>query len=501
MNSKQEALNKIEYETKRTIEKVKSLCSQITYGELSYCIYYIHVIRILKNKELESLTNMSIDRFNDVLKHSISCIFKYTNISKTLNNTYSININNSILLTEIINHLHNLHEISPVIKALDKIELEGERNQILKIDLSEFTNTFENENIFKYIRRFQKSITIEKSKPVHHKIHLKKFAEKYSQYNLISKNIFGLEVKEITDKLNILLEIVINNITKNTINMKHFENNNLDIQNISTLRETVKSFIFTEKELFEIFGKKGMKFIREFTFKKSEFKPHELNYHYILRSPILKIKNEYIIVPELLLDSLFSNFHYTLLENKQHSEKHKKIMSDIFVHEILEIGKKYEFIHFSSELELYQGKSQLGDIDLILRNEELDLDILIEAKNHTIPLPVYYGVYEEVSNRLVELKKSWENKVDKRYKHLIHNYENYNIKKNFKYIIVSRYPEILSHDSDYLVLSTYEFNFYLQNKNKFTNFNDLFNELYKQEEWDKKDLDIFMRETLNWNMS
>ena len=71
--------------------------------------------------------------------------------------------------------------------------------------------------------------------------------------------------------------------------MKHFENNNLDIQNISTLRETVKSFIFTEKELFEIFGKKGMKFIREFTFKKSEFKPHELNYHYILRSPILKI--------------------------------------------------------------------------------------------------------------------------------------------------------------------------------------------------------------------
>lgn len=75
------------------------------------------------------------------------------------------------------------------------------------------------------------------------------------------------------------------------------------------------------------------------------------------------------------------------------------------------------------------------------------------------------------------------------------------IRGSLKYIIVSRYPEILSHDSDYLVLSTYEFNFYLQNKNKFTNFNDLFNELYKQEEWDKKDLDIFMRETLNWNMS
>jgi hypothetical protein len=479
MTSKEIALEKIKNETKSSIEKIKLLCTKLTYGELAYCIYYLHVIRILKHRELESLTNMSVDRFNDVLKHSISCIFKYSNISKILKDDYSVNANYSILITKVVNHLHNLHENSSLLTVIDEIEVEGERNQYLKLDFSKIIVHQDKRKTIEYSTRFQKSITKEKEKPIPHSIY------------------FGLEIKEITDKLNSLLSICIDNIMKNEINMTFLENGNIDLHDIETLKQTVKSFIFNEKIIFEIFGKKGMKFIRELTFKKSEFKSHELNYHYILRSPLLKIKNEYIVVPELLLDSLFSNFHYTLLENKQYSEKHKKIMSDIFVNEILDIGKKYGFVHFASELELYQGKNKLGDIDLILRHENLDFDILIEAKNHTVPLPVYHGVYEEINKRLEELKKSWENKVDRRYKHLLDNCEKYNIKKKFKYLIVSRYPEILSHHSEYLVLSTSEFDFYLQNNTNFSNFSDLFNELYKQETWSEQDTVAFMEETLN----
>lgn len=500
MTSKDIALEKAKYETELSIKRIKFLCTKLTYGELAYCIYYLHVMRVIKNTELESLTNMSADRFSDVLKHSISCIFKYSDISNILKNNYPINVNYSILITKIVNHLHNLHENFSLLTVLEDIEVEGERNQNLKIDFSKTMNNPNKRKTFEYTARFQKSITRDKEKPTSHIIHLEKFNEKYSQYDVISKEIFGLEVKEIADKLNKLLSICIDNMMNNEINIPHLKNGNIDIQNIKTLRQTVKSFIFNEKILFEIFGKEGMKFIREFTFKKSEFKSHELNYHYILRSPLLKIKNEYIIAPELLLDSLYSNFHYTLLENKQHSEKHKKIMSDIFVNEILDIGKKYGFTHFASELELYQGKNKIGDIDLILRHENLDFDILIEAKNHAVPLPVYHGVYEEINKRLEELKNSWENKVDKRYKHLIDNYEKYNIKRKFKYLIVTRYPEILSHHSDYLVLSTSEFDFYLQNSTNFSNFSDLFNELYKLEDWNKQDVDAFMKETLNWKI-
>ena len=86
MNSKEIALEKAKYETKASIENIKLLCTKLTYGELAYCIYYLHVMRVIKNTELESLTNMSADRFSDVLKHSISCIFKYSDISRIQKN-------------------------------------------------------------------------------------------------------------------------------------------------------------------------------------------------------------------------------------------------------------------------------------------------------------------------------------------------------------------------------------------------------------------------------
>ena len=474
---------------------IKIICKKLSYGELAYCIYYLHMVRISKSKlsNLKNFEHMSLDRLNDVLNHSISCIFKYANISRIQKNDYSVNENSCELIIKLVDSLHNLHEKYSLLTLLDEFELEGERNQHIKIDISKITIHPDKMKYFEYVARFQTSINIDKEETINHTIHLKNFVEKYSKYNLISKDIFGLEIEEISDKLSTLLNICKDNIMRNRINIPSIEDDIIDHLDIKTLRETIKSFIFNEKELLEIFGKKGMKFIREFIFKKSVFKSYEMNYHYILRSPILKIKNEYIISPELLVDSLFLNFHYTLLENKQHSEKHKKIMSDAFVNEILDISKKYGFVHFGSEVELYQGKNKLGDIDLILRHKKLDLDILIEAKNHAVPLPVYHGIYEKINKRFEELKKDWESKVHKRYIHLIDNNEKYNIKKTFKYLIVTKYPEILSHDSDYLVLTIDEFNFYLQNDFQFSNFRDLCDELYKHKKLDEQEIIKLMK--------
>lgn len=496
MNSTNIALNKANQEIQDSIKKIKELCENFTYGELAYCIYYVHTVRILKYGELKSITNMSIDRFNDVLKHTLSCIFKYSDISMIPKSDYSINLNKAILITKISNHIHNLHEFSSYFTILDEVELIGERNQHVKLDFSKIMDDPVKQKSFEYSARFQRANSRVNSEPLSHIALLDIFATKYIQYDSISNKIFGLTIKEIKTKLNELLNIYFKNIKNNEKNMSFLKNGNIDMQSIETIRQVVKSFIIDEKIIFKIFGKNGMKFVRQFTFKKSDFKSHELNYHYIERKPFLKIKNDYIIVPELLLDSLLNNFHYTLLENKDYSEKHKKTMSDIFVNEISEIGQKYNFSYIDSELELYNGKNKLGDIDLILRNKDDDYDILIEAKNHTVPLSVYFADHNKVNARLKELQDNWEIKVDKRYKHLLENYEKYNIKKKFKYIIVSRYPEILSHHSDYLVLSIDEFDFYLQNSAKYISFYDLYHELYAEENWDYQDVETLMQETL-----
>lgn len=473
------------------------MCKNSNFGELAYCLYYVHTIRILKHAEIEAFTNMNVDRFDDVLKHTISCLFKYSDIS-TIPTSYTIDIDKIIYITKVSNHLHNLHEYSSFFELSDNIEIIDANKKQIKIDLSELDPI--KQKTFEYTARFQKSISLSKSKPLLHIDLLNEFATKYAQYDFVSINVFGLTIEEIKTKLNELLNIYIERIQNSENHMPTLENGNIDIQSIEALKEVVKSYIFDEQTILNIFGKNGMKFIRQFTFKKSDFKSHELNYHYILRKPFLKIKNKYIIVPELLLDSLLINFHYTLLENKIHSEHHKKIMSDIFVDEISTIGQVHRFNHFKSNLELYQGKSKLGDIDLILRHDESDYDILIEAKNHTVPLSVYFGDHQQISYRLKELQKDWEAKVDKRYKHLLENYEKYGINKNFKYLIISRYPEILSHYSNYLVLSTNEFDFYLQNNAKHTRFYDIYHDLYSKETWNDQDAEAFMKETLSCKM-
>lgn len=497
MNSTETVLNKVTQQIEKNIKNMKELCKNSNFGELAYCLYYVHTSRTLKHRDIEQFTNMSVDRFDDVLKHTISCLFKYSDIS-TIPISYTIDIDKAILITKISNHLHNLHEYSPFFELSDNIEITGTNKKQIKVDLSELDPI--KQKTFEYTARFQKAISQSKNKPLLHVDLLNEFATRYAQYDFISNEIFGLSIEEIKIKLNELLNIYIEQIKNSEKNMPTLENGNIDMQSIETLREVIKSYIIDEQTILNIFGKKGMKFIRQFTFKKSDFKSHELNYHYILRKPFLKIKNKYIVVPELLLDSLLTNVHYTLLENKTHSEKHKKIMSDIFVDEISTIGQAHSFNHFKSNLELYQGKSKLGDIDLILRNDEYNYDILIEAKNHTVPLSVYFGDHQQISYRLKELQKDWETKVDKRYKHLLENYEKYGINKKFRYLIISRYPEILSHYSDYLVLSTHEFDFYLQNNAKHTRFNDIYYDLYGEETWNDQDAETFMKETLNCRM-
>ncbi|RLA84318.1 MAG: hypothetical protein DRG78_01765 [Epsilonproteobacteria bacterium] len=497
MDSREIALNKSKYEILNSIKRIKELCKNIGFGELAYCIYYIHTGRVFKSQELESTENMSLDRHNDILQYTISCIYKYSDISIIPEHNYSINVNKIIQINKISNHIHNLHEVSSCITMLDKVTLVGERNQQVKLDFSQLTTDPVKKKSFEYTVRFQKSITKKKEELLSHLILLDKFSIKYAQYNIISSDIFGLTIEEIKLRLNELLNICIDNMKYNEKNMPILENGNIDAQSKDTLIEIVKSFIIDENLIFDIFGKNGMKFIRQFTFKRSDFKSHELNYHYISRKPLLKIKNKYIITPILLLDSLLNNFHYTILENKNYSDKHKQIMSDIFVNDIAKIGQKYCFDNFATELELMEGKNRLGDIDLILRHKEYDYDILIESKNHTVPLGIYFGNHETIEKRRKDLKESWEKKVDKRHRYLLQNYKNYNIKKEFKYLIVSRFPEILSHDSDYLVLSIDEFEFYLKNNCKYLEFYDLYEDYYNKEEIDSKDVKAFMKDILN----
>lgn len=118
---------------------------------------------------------------------------------------------------------------------------------------------------FEYSARFQRTISQSKSKPLLHVDLLNEFATKYAQYDSISNNIFGLTIEEVKTKLNELLNIYIEHIQNSEKNMPTLENGVIDIHSIETLRAVVKGYIIDEETILNIFGKKGMKFIRQFT--------------------------------------------------------------------------------------------------------------------------------------------------------------------------------------------------------------------------------------------
>src|SRR5690606_31302238 len=134
-------------------------------------------------------------------------------------------------------------------------------------------------------------------------------------------------------------------------------------------------------------------------------------------------------------------------ESDNVKEEYKKRYSDKFVDRLETIASKHGYVEHSRELELYEGKNQIGDLDIVLFNEQKNHYLLIEAKNHALSLDVYFHDFEATEKRLEYLTNAWEKKVERRYNNVKDSHEKYGIGSSFDYIIVSRYPEILSHFS------------------------------------------------------
>lgn len=472
-------------EIEKNINMIKTLCQEhATYGELFFYTYYLHITRNLKLDNTNYSMQMTTNAFDDVCKYLISCIIKFGKQSHVNNAKSLVNIDFTTFLTKIVLHINSNYEAVSLFSLFDKLTVFGERNQYARIDMAENLDNPIIKKHFEYSSRFQEHIHFEKLNMQTHTQFLQKFKTSFIEYDDLCLFEFGITVNEIGDKITSLLDTIVNRLEQNQEKLPLLDNGNINYKHIGTLLHVIKSFIFTESELITIFGKK---FLNKLTFNRNLFDEKQLAFHHILRQPLVKLDKEYIASPQLLLDSLFVNIHYTLLEsNNQH--EYKKRASDIFVNQILTTAKKYNYYEFARELELYEGKKQLGDIDIVLHNKQIDQFILIEAKNHSLPLSVYFNDMIATKKHLQYLQSHWEKKVKTRYSHLNNNHESYKIGEKFKYIIVSKYPEILAHFSDILVLSLNEFDYFMANMDKIDSFEDVYNNLYNQNTLSKEDL-------------
>jgi hypothetical protein len=489
---------KAKKEINKSINSIKTICKDLTsLGGLSFYIYYLHLTRILKHSHDDTLVHMSSNSFDDVCKYLIGCIVSYGKIDEHK----AVDIDLTTYLTKLALHINSNYEIISFLSLFDNITLYGERNQYIRIDMSENLHDSKKKHFFEYSHRAQKYIHNGKIDIKDHNEFLSLFRTKFIPYDDLIRKEFGANVDAIICIVDKLLNTIIAKLEVSITKCPKFEDGKIDVQSSITMYTTISNFIFSKELLIKLIDLEGIKLLEKFTFNKNDFDIHQLGYHLVLRQPVIKIKTEYIISPQLLLDSLLVNFHYSLLESKAVKHEYKKRSSDFFLNEIADIGVKHGYKELTRELELYNGKKQLGDIDLLLYNEKNDQYILIEAKNHSLPLDVYFGDMLATERHLKYLQSHWEDKVSKRFQHLKAQYKDYDIGENFKYLIVTKYPEILSHFSAFLVLSLNEFEYFLESVHMQYNFQNIYNNLFANDHFEAEQMKQFTEEFTNFSFA
>lgn len=487
LTPKQRAIDKTKLEISKDINDITNIAKMCGLGELLFFLHYLHFIRLIKKfgnvaQTEEQFTELIVRQVTEAYKYLIQLLYKHS--QKRFINDKNGKVLNSDLtgfLTKAVLNINSKFETLSFLTLFENVEISGERDQFVKLNLD---SVIENEilnKFFYYGFRADRENNNYKNDIKAKDDYLAHFRSEHMQYADLFEKEFKITLDNFVKLIDFILETVNNQIIANKDSYVYLENGNVEVQAYGTIMSFTKSLFIAKQEIIDKFGETSEAIIERLTFKSNEFDEKQLNYNLIARQPLLNFEDEFLVSPELLLDSLFVNTHYSLLETGNSKEEYKKRYSSIFVNKISQLANKYGYSEVQRELELFEGKKQIGDVDLVLKNLKNHY-LLIEAKNHTIPMDVYFHDFEATQKRLEYLEVEWETKVDRRYKNLQINYSKYNLGPNFSYVIISKSPEILSHFSKYLVLSIKEFEYWLEQSDLTMTFQKLFDDLYNADE-------------------
>lgn len=480
---KQRAINKANSEITKDISLLIDMAKSCGLGELLYYLHYLHFTRLTHElgnppENEKEILKIYSRRLDDAFKFLVQILGKHGKAEFVKEDTTDLLISSE--LVQIMNkyavEINTKFESVSFIGTFKTVEISGERDQHARVKLSELKEEYLSKFINYNIRADQER-SIEKT-PLLLEDFFNHFKREYEPYS----DLFLKEFKVSIDKFVEIAKWIIETINKNILSKeKEFpvtDAGKINVQDYKSIMLYGLSLIIEKKDIYLQFGDDVKYILQRLIFKTATYNEYELKFNIIDRQPIIEIDDVFIISPELLLDSFWANSHYSLLEAGTIKDEYKKRYAKNFVEKILLKAQEHNYKEFARDFELYEGKNTIGDIDLILKNDKNQF-LLIEAKNHTIPMDVYIHDFNATKNRLQTLQNEWGKKVSRRLLHLEKHHEKYGISKDFKYMIVSKSPEIISHFSKSLILSLREFGIWLAAKDLEKPFANLYQELYQ----------------------
>ncbi|OYU32365.1 MAG: hypothetical protein CFE39_03815 [Comamonadaceae bacterium PBBC2] len=482
------ALAKLRLELAKDIEGAARIAESSGLSDLLRLCYLLRIGRIVLiaptlRKKLSISDVAQLELREEALKYAIGLIAKHGTwredafASMLLDDVSSERIDK---LEYFARHINAKFELEGALQ-IGKVRVLGDRDQDCYIDLESGFLDPQRSFYFHYGLRIERSTSRSKEHALPVPDLARRFLEDYFDVSDLFEAQCGISLEafcrglfELDNVLRARFQAV-ETVLSNNGTRRIYPNEARTFAAIS------RAMYFTDDELESAFGAEFVSYLRINAFDPSVANATELRFHYLTRRPFLMGRGFAILSPELFLDSVLHNSHFALLEGADSKVPYMNAGASRFLDRVATLAASHGYSEVEREVFLKEGKRDIGDIDLVLFNKVKRHTLLIECKNHSLPLDVYFRSVEGIDAHVAR-NRSWEQKVERRISHLRTGSASCTIDGLWDYIVVSLMPEPLSHLANVLILSLDEFEMWLSQDPRDKSFVQFFEHIYKPEE-------------------
>lgn len=466
-NHRSRAISKLHAELEKDILRARRIAEKFSLWDLLRLIYELRLARLIMTlpeyRQQLSPVDMAEFHLNDEsMKYAISLAAKYgkwNNLSATNTPLKDFNIDRTHQLADATRHINAKFE-SEILLNIGEIQVVGERDETCLINLGAGLLDPKRAIYLHFGLRIESFARDQKNDSVSIPELMKRFRNEYSALSDLYESDNGISIEEYCQGMTDIHNIITAKAMKAEAALPSNENDRIDPLLAETFIRIARAFIITEAEMEASLNPKFLTYLRQNSFDPTAISDAELRYHYVSRRPFIIGNGFAILSPELVFDSVLGNARYTFLESTASKQALMKHSATLFIDKISKAATHAGYIEVGRDIFLKDGKHDIGDIDLFLWNPKENHSLLIEAKNHALPLPVYFRCPEAVDNH-ISRNRDWESKVKRRISHLRGSKPSFCVLGDWDYLVVSLMPEPLSHATDILILSLGEFEHWL----------------------------------------
>ena len=478
------AVAKLNVELSKDIARAKGLAHACGLWDLMRLCYLLRLNRLQMveptyTQQMSHADSLAAQLTDDALKYAVALVAQHGDWKNIPSDNWSIKgFDNErvILLSELARQINAKFETLKLLHVAE-VKVSGARDEYATLDMAEVASDPKRAMYFDFGIRIERFAMRNKKNLLSIEDLVRKFYMAYADVGEAFEAVNGLTLAEYCEGI-VTLAALFQDRAAHALAVIADSQGRVFYDHAKTFVALARSMIFTDAELDEMLSADFRNYLRANSFDASAQNGSELRFHYLSRRPFFLGAGFSILSPELVLDSVFDNAHFTLLENKLSKESYKNTKSGQFLDQIAEVGLVAGYQEVDRDLDLFIGNDPIGDIDLILHNAESGHTLLIEAKNHALPLDVYFATPDAIDGRLEETL-DWTRKVERRIESLRGSEPSYVPPGEWDYVVVSRMPEPISHVTSLLILCLDEFEFWLGKNRQPTTFVEVLGEIYK----------------------